>query len=346
VATRFTKITLGSNDDGRRVDRVLRKVLPEVPLSRIYRALRSREVTVNGRRVRGETRVSEGDSLEIADTLRGGSAPAIKVDPSAGVPAEETLLAGRIVYESANLLVVNKLRGELTHGPGSLEEKVRRYLSGIADGVSYRPGPVHRLDRNTSGLVIFGASLRGAQTATEALAAGLIVKRYVAILEGSVTEARWEDALVRDRRRRVTRAGEDDADRAPRTSGAPRTPGTRADTARLAVTRVEPVVVSDGRSLVMIRIETGRTHQIRAQAAHHGHPLLGDRKYGSVERGHYFLHAASLTAAASPTDTAAAGVEFTNLIAPLPEHFRATIVRMFGPGAIGRLEAALARTAD
>ena len=208
---KITRTELGANDNGRRLDRIVRKYLPEIPLSRIYRALRGREITINGKRVRGDTRVSEGDSLEIADTLEGARrapAPAPGASSSA-VGASE--IAGRIVHESAELLVVNKAWGELTHGEDSLEEKVRRYLAGRGPaGISYRPGPVHRLDRNTSGLVVFGASLRGAQKATEDLKSGRIVKRYAAILEGVVAADRWEDVLERDTEQRVTRAVKDE----------------------------------------------------------------------------------------------------------------------------------------
>ncbi len=328
MSTRITRTELGANDDGRRLDRIVRKYLPGIPLSRIYRALRSREITVNGKRVRGDTRVSEGDTLEIADTLRGtrrspnDEATAV-ASGTTGRPTESDL-AGRIVHESAELLVVNKAWGELTHGEDSLEEKVRRYLAGHGvSGISYRPGPVHRLDRNTSGLVIFGASLRGAQKATEDLQSGRIVKRYAAILEDVVAADRWEDALERDTEQRVTRAVE--GDRGDDGRGVAR--------AKSAITWVESVATAANCSLVIVRIDTGRTHQIRAQAAHHGHPLLGDRKYGSRARGPYSLHAATLSAG-DPD----AKVDFEHLVGPLPERFRARAVELFGDAAVERLE--------
>jgi len=340
VSTRIARTELGANDDGRRLDRVVRKYLPEVPLSRIYRALRSREITVNGRRVRGETRVAEGDTLEIADTLRGARRTPADAESAAGAPGATAVqtdseLAGRIVHESPELLVVNKAWGELTHGEDSLEEKVRRYLLGRAPaGISYRPGPVHRLDRNTSGLVMFGASLAGAQKATEDLQRGRIVKRYAAILEGVVASDRWEDVLERDTEDRVTRAVTEERGGADRGE-------SRAKNTKKAVTRVESVATTRNRSLVIARIDTGRTHQIRAQAAHHGHPLLGDRKYGSSARGPYSLHAASLSAGHRD-----AKVDFEHLVGPLPERFRARATELFGDAAVARLEHILSIPAD
>lgn len=328
MSTRITRTELGANDDGRRLDRIVRKYLPETPLSRIYRALRGREITVNGKRVRGDTRVSEGDTLEIADSLRGARRTPAHATGASGSATGASEIAGRIVHESAELLVVNKAWGELTHGEDSLEEQVRRYLAGRGPaGISYRPGPVHRLDRNTSGLVVFGASLRGAQKATEDLQGGRIVKRYAAILEGLVASDRWEDDLERDTERHVTRAignaqtDEHEAD------------GRGKSRAKKAVTRVEAVATGGNCSLVIARIDTGRTHQIRAQAAHHGHPLLGDRKYGSSARGPYSLHAASLSAG-DPD----AKVDFEHLVGPLPERFRARAAELFGDAAVERLE--------
>ncbi|HKJ84996.1 MAG TPA: RluA family pseudouridine synthase [Spirochaetia bacterium] len=328
MSTRITRTELGANDDGRRLDRIVRKYLPEIPLSRIYRALRSREITVNGKRVRGDTRVAEGDSLEIADSLRG----ARRAPAEAGDTASE--IAGRIVHETGELLVVNKAWGELTHGEDSLETKVLRYLTGRgASGISFRPGPVHRLDRNTSGLVVFGASLAGAQKATEDLQAGRIVKRYVAILEGVVASDRWEDALERDTERRVTRTTGDKHETEREVRGKSR--------AKKAVTRVEPVATAGNCSLVIAQIDTGRTHQIRAQAAHHGHPLLGDRKYGSAARGPYSLHAATLSA-----DDPDARVDFDHLVAPLPDRFRARVAELFGDAVVERLEHILLNPPD
>lgn len=301
MPSRFTSVLLGPNDDGRRLDRVVRKALPHLPLSRIYSAIRSGEIRVNGRKSAGNCRVSAGDALEVRESLAG---PAF-LRPAAPVPGKESAdaagIESRIVYQSDDILVINKLRGELVHrgtrkvGRGesgtkrrsagdagqedqpTLTECVERYLAGrTAEGVSFRPGPLHRLDRNTSGLMMFSASLQGARDVSAALRAGSVRKLYVAVLAGVASRReRWQGSVARDEASRVSRVAD--------TGGKP------------AASIVSPVKSIPEATLAVIEILTGRTHQIRVQAADNGAPLLGDRKYGAPPRpGGYILHAGAL----------------------------------------------------
>jgi 23S rRNA pseudouridine955/2504/2580 synthase len=323
-------ITLGPNDSGRRLDRVVRKAFPALPLARVYSAIRAGDIRVNGRKRRKDFRVHDGDELQYAAALgaTGGGRPAAP-SPSPVPPIEhDEPLAARIVFQDSHLLVVNKRRGELVHGAGSLTTAVEQHLAGtLAPGVSFRPGPLHRLDRNTSGLIVFSASLLGAQAMSRALRSRRVIKRYVAVLGGTICEpCEWADALSRT------------ADRRTRAAGAGR--GQRA------VTVVEPVAAA-GRAtgsdaaatLAIVRIVTGRTHQIRAQAAIHGHSLPGDRKYGGPPLpGGYLLHAGSLTVAA-PEE----GIGFDHLWAPLPVEAGRQIVTIFGKDALREAERIIAR---
>jgi 23S rRNA pseudouridine955/2504/2580 synthase len=181
------------------------------------------------------------------------------------------------------VLVLNKQRGDLMHGVNSLEERVREFYQREVhvktSGVSFRPGPVHRLDRNTSGLVMFGMSTRGAQEASELIAHNQIEKSYLALLSGSLaSRQRWTDPIRRDRTAKISRAVAGGSDAQP------------------AESEAIPLISSSRATLALVQIYGGRTHQIRVHASAHGHPLLGDKKYGgqTINGYGYLLHAAKL----------------------------------------------------
>lgn len=253
-------VRIEHDDDGRRLDRVLRKYLADLPLSALHRLLRKGAVLVDGRKASASDRVRAGSLLRLPAAL--DLPPREERQELRGGEAPETPRAGFVIlYEDDDFLVAYKESGLLTHGEDSLEELVSAYLSPtLAPSLSFRPGPLHRLDRVTSGIVVFSKSLEGARNFSAALGERRIGKRYLAVLEGTLTgTADWQDRLQRDRETKVSQVAEDGA---------------------AAVTRVEPLAWDGMGTLALVSIGTGRTHQIRVQAAAHGHPLLGDRKYG------------------------------------------------------------------
>jgi len=260
----------GRDDVGRRLDRVVRRLLPSASLSSVFQAIRTGAVLVGGRAVAGAYRVRPGDVIRVrADLAEAGVAHAAPL-PEATPP---DWLASAIVLENDHLLVLNKPRGLLVHGEGSVEVAVRSYLAPkLPVSLSFLPGPLHRLDRNTSGLLVFGKSLPGAQHFSGLLKAGAVGKLYLGLLEGALLErSEWVDPLERRSHDAVTRQSDDGA---------------------VARTAAIPLLRSDRFTLAALQIATGFTHQIRAQAKIHGHPLAGDRKYGGSPRtGGYFLHA-------------------------------------------------------
>jgi 23S rRNA pseudouridine955/2504/2580 synthase len=295
------EMTAGTDDDGRRLDRLLRKALPELPLSAIHRLLRTRRVLVDGVPAGGDLRVRTGSTISVPGDFR---EPAVQAGPGGGMPD--------IVWEGAGLLVLNKPRGIAAHGPGSLETQARAYLRDrLPRSLSFKPGPLHRLDKPTSGVIIFSASLAGARRVSALIRTGGIKKRYLALVDGILdSPAVWEDPLVRDHTRRKTL----------RAAGY----GGKAKNAR---TRVFPLAVSSAHSLIMAETDTGRTHQIRAQAAARGHPLSGDIKYGGTFlEGGFLLHALSL-------EFSGEGLPRT-LEAPPPGAFLRRIREFFGDTAV------------
>jgi 23S rRNA pseudouridine1911/1915/1917 synthase len=169
----------------------------------------------------------------------------------------------KIIFEDTHLIVVDKPAGWLSQGDVSGEESLVDWLR-LHLGRPY-VGLVHRLDRGTSGLLVVGKRTKAAARLTESLQSGALKRTYLAVLWGNLEQpARWRHFLVKDEKTNVVRVT--DAGR----SGA-----------KEAVLAVTPVARHGEFTLARFELETGRSHQIRVQAAREGHPLVGDRKYGA-----------------------------------------------------------------
>ncbi len=336
------RLVLGKDDEGRRLDRVLRIALGGMPLSAIHRALRKGDIRVGGARRDPESRCAAGDVVEISGVLLG---PDVNFpgEPSA-MPPEESRLADLrvpcrppapspsfpILLETSDIVFVDKPIGILVHdGADSLEALVRQYLAPtLASSLSFAPGPLHRLDRNTSGVIAFSKSIDGARAFSEALRERRVTKTYLALLEGRIEEsASWDDFIARDgaSRRSLVSTAVDDV---PSFPSAGRDASLSAAGAKEALTKVTPLAFFDGLTLAEIALGTGRTHQIRAQAAAHGHPLAGDRKYGGRPcEQPYYLHAWRLSTSGIRLAGLPPAVE-----APIPHYFIEKTRKSFPPG--------------
>ncbi|MDR0669783.1 MAG: RluA family pseudouridine synthase [Treponema sp.] len=298
----MTILSVMADDGARRLDRVLRKALPGIPLSRIHRLLREGRVLVDGQPREAAFRVRAGQEIAVpVNPARNGAAEtarAMRATRPAGKP--------EILYEGPDLLAVNKKAGVPVHGTEeSLDSLVRAYLGpGLPPSLSFRPGPLHRLDRLTSGVVVFSVSLNGARRFSALLREGNIHKRYLALVEGRVDgPGRWEEPLIRENRGTIVRADGKPA----RTAYSP-----------LAWYSGGAGKAGDGYTLLLLEPETGRRHQLRAHAAFHGHPLAGDSLYGGgplppgiIHSPPFLLHAWKLRAPLLPP-----------LEAPVPDYFR------------------------
>lgn len=259
------------NDDGKRIDKIIRRFIPEQSLSAIYKALRKGMIRLNDRKAKSESKVYEGDEIHIYKALLSEK------------KSEENLqklnlsIENQIIWENDDLLAINKRRGQLVHDKSdSMDKMVQSYLKDkLPPSLSFKPGPLHRLDRNTSGLIFFSKSLKGARSFSEQLQSGAFIKYYVALVDGIVkNEEKWIDNLQRDDESKKSSVGSD---------------GARS------VSTAFPLIKGSGKSLILVAIETGRTHQIRVQCAHHGFPLSGDKKYGgSPLKEGYILHSLAI----------------------------------------------------
>lgn len=262
---------IGDNDAGQRLDRFLRKACPALPVSLLQKTLRLRDVKINGKRARGDERVSLGDVVSVY--LPDAAWPADNDNP-ADMPSADTPPID-IVYEDENILLVNKPAGLSVHedDAGSRDTLIARIQGHLlrtdeydpARENSFAPALCHRLDRNTSGLTLAAKNAASLRVLGEKMRSREIKKEYLCIVHGqpsppagTLTHFLWKDE-----------AHKQVYVRPDRTCGA-----------KTAITHYRTLDTSGELTLMECRLETGRTHQIRAQLAHVGHPLWGDGKYG------------------------------------------------------------------
>jgi 23S rRNA pseudouridine955/2504/2580 synthase len=306
---------IGTDDAGRRADRILRIVLSAYPLSFIHKAIRKGNILLNGRRFKPNTIVQKGDVLELEPSYEVDDRPKCMDLPTS------LLDPSLIILENDTFLVLNKPVGILVHdASNSLEPMVRNYLADKDSGsISFTPGPLHRLDRNTSGIIVFSKTLFAAQNFSKAMQDRKFIKAYLAIVEGELThEVSWDDDVQRELGSRKTNIISQKSEVQMGFYGT-----------KHAKTEVYPIASNSKVSLVQFIILTGRTHQIRTQAAHHGHPLCCDAKYGgsplpSMKSSYYFLHAWKLKTKFEPVQGLPPEIE-----APLPDYFFQTIEKTF-----------------
>lgn len=286
------EITVNKQNSGQKIEKFVKRYLTEAPLGFIYKAFRKKDIKVNGHWVHKDYVVEEGDVVRIYVTdaqLADFAKPreAIKQD----FPYE-------IIYESENVLIVNKpvgilVIGDSTETRNTLARKVLDYLffKGEFDPNNhiFVPSPAHRLDRNTAGLVVFGKTDAALHELEEMFKERVnIDKRYTALVAGELHgEGEINAALSKDA-----------------TSGMVKvTPVSKGG--KPAKTRYKVLKNYGDATLVECELITGRTHQIRVHMASIGHPLVGDGKYGDFQTNrnfkqlynfdHQFLHATSLT---------------------------------------------------
>lgn len=289
--------TVGEEGENQRIDNYLARVLKGVPRSHIYRILRSGEVRVNSRRVDPTYRLQAGDKLRI---------PPIRIARSAAkFAALPPKLVFQVLYEDDCLLVINKPAGLAVHGGSGVSFGVIEQLR------AYEPKPrflelVHRLDRETSGILILAKKRSALTSVHRMLREGEVEKRYLVLVRGRWVNTRQNVKLPLNKY--VTAAGER---RVSVKEG-----GQAAHTLFFLRQNFRDY------SLLEAELKTGRTHQIRAHLAHLGFPIAGDDKYGDftlnrelAKQGlkRMFLHACRV-ALKHPKSGAVLELE-----APLPE---------------------------
>ena len=308
VRTKVQHLEVTAEEAGQRLDNFVRKRLGDVPRSRVYRVIRKGEVRVNGHRAGPETRLKAQDRIRL---------PPVRVlpAPEVGKPGAELLarIRGAVIHEDPRLLVLDKPAGVAVHGGSGVSSGVIEALRMLRPEESLEL--VHRLDRDTSGCLLVARDTATLRALHALLRTDGFEKRYLALLKGkwNLGEKRIDVPLRTDTRVGGERTVRADASGKPSTS------------------RFRPVQFF-GRvaTLVEVTLDTGRTHQIRVHAAHAGHPVAGDAKYGD-ESFNRELRALGLTRmflhASSVSFTWPQGGEFS-INTPLPAELAAVLEKL------------------
>ena len=328
------EILVSPGEAGQRLDKLLARYLNTAPVSFLYKMMRKKNITLNGKKAVGKELLQVGDSVKVFlsddtwskfSTIRNQSstrsAHQKQMSSWAKIPP---LKKEQIIYEDDHILLMNKPAGVLSQKAQpkdiSINEQMIAYLlqSGQITEESLqivKPAVCNRLDRNTSGLVLAGKSLAGLQGLSQILKDRSVHKYYVACVAGQITEnCHIEGYLFKEEKTNKVKILQEEI------------PGVKK-----IITEYRPQKNIRGITLLEVLLVTGRSHQIRAHLASIGHPILGDIKYGDRKLNLYYeeqyrirhqmLHAAKVV---FPDNLGGAlahlsGQTFT---APLPEEFQ------------------------
>jgi 23S rRNA pseudouridine955/2504/2580 synthase len=285
------EIRIDSRNSNQRIDKLVRKVLPNASLSFIYRLFRKKDVKVNKHWVDINYILKEDETVQIYVTDL--QLESFKKDENL---CKTSIFSHKIIYEDENILIVNKPKNLLVHGDEkdkkhTLSNDVLNYLyqkGEYSPNAGFIPGPAHRIDRNTSGVVVFGKKIEVLQQLLNLFKEkDQITKTYLALVKGKVFDSgKIEAKLEKNEEKNMVFV-------------------SKSANAKTAITLFEPYKNFKDTTLLKVKILTGRTHQIRVHMSYIGHPIIGDKKYGDVdfnkkynslyEIDNQFLHAYSIT---------------------------------------------------
>ena len=298
------ELVINRNDAGQRLDKYLTKAVPALPPALLHKYIRLKRIKLGGKRVERDTRLQAGDVLQLYINDEFFDKP--REDNAYLTVATPKLT---IVYEDEHILLVDKRPGLAVHPHDGAEygrtliDHIQSYLYQKREWRpreehSFTPALCNRIDRNTGGIVIAAKTAEALRVMNQKIKDRELDKRYLAIVEGTPRQKKGtlKGYLFKDAKKNRVFVTD--------------TPQTGAKTCQ---TNYKVLASSNGLSLVECELITGRTHQIRAQFAHAGHPLLGDGKYGKLDkrfdRNYQALYSYKLTFGFS---TEAGALEYLN----------------------------------
>lgn len=287
-------VMIGSNQAGQRLDKFLHKYLPEAGTSFLYKMLRKKNITLNGKKAEGKEILVKGDEVQFffSEETFAKFSGRVAVKSDEYLRAYSAVQGVQILYEDEHVILLNKPVGVLTQkaspGDSSLNEWLIGYL--LESGAitekelqSFHPSVANRLDRNTSGIVLCGKSLAGSQALSRIIKERSLQKYYHTVCVGDLErEQHLKGYLHKDEKsNKVTVRQELPQD-------------GREDAYSPIETSYRPLCRNQSYTLLEVELVTGKTHQIRSHLAYIGHPIIGDGKYGAKQSNQVFREKYSL----------------------------------------------------
>lgn len=268
---------IGPSDEGIRLDKQLLKILDNAGNGFVYKMLRKKNITVNDKKANGSEHLKAGDIIRIylSDETFEKFSSGSKADKIVRVMEEDNTVRIKdiIIHEDDEILILNKPSGILSQkadaGDFSINELCLGYLMKKGEITDeslklFKPSVCNRLDRNTSGIIVFAKTYKAAALFASALKDRTIHKYYLCLVKGRIDKEDKSNAfLTKDEKSNTVKVSAEES-----------------EGAGLISTAFRPLACNDEYTLLEVELITGKSHQIRAQMAYLGHPLLGDFKYG------------------------------------------------------------------
>lgn len=276
------------NEENQRFDKYLKKLLPNATTSFLYKMMRKKNIVINKKKVEGNEKLKAGDVVSIFlsdETFEKFHVNLEELKKEYDALKSLGLNGIKVVYEDNEMIVADKPYNMLSQKASDKDLSANEYLLGymikkgelsFEEYQTFRPSVVNRLDRNTTGLLLFGKTLHALQQLGEGIRERSIEKYYRAVVAGELKEElELKGYLLKDEKtNKVTFYKE------------------QVECSDYIETGVKPIKINNGLTLVEIHLVTGKTHQIRLHLSTIGHPILGDMKYGdaNINKKYYESH--------------------------------------------------------